>query len=181
MGFTANPRCWSSLGQEISREDATNPKTYSVLVSTNGVASEVPISKVWYDPGSHQATLRVAQRIYLFHPWQLVVQGVASNLSSDAIGGNAGRHRFVTDMNSHSLRGPSWDSPGLPESESNRCRPGRLRLGPRKWHAVSGTSRSRPRPYFERPQRKLCTRDWLRRQEPVTPVVLIMLAEAPPR
>jgi uncharacterized repeat protein (TIGR01451 family) len=101
-----------SLGQEMTREDASNPKTYSVLVSTNGVVSEVPISKVWYDPQTHQATLRVAKRVYLFHPWQLVVRGVASNLSSDAIGGSAGRHRFVTDMNSHSLRGPSWDAPG---------------------------------------------------------------------
>jgi len=101
-----------SLGQEMSREDASNPKNYSVVVSTKGVVNEVPISKVWYDPQTHQATLRVAKRIYLFHPWQLVVRGIASDLSSDAIGGGAGGRKLVTDMNSQSLRGPSWNAPG---------------------------------------------------------------------
>jgi hypothetical protein len=100
-----------SLGQELSPQDASNPKSYSVLVSRNGVVGEVPISKVWYDPQTHQATLRVAQRIYLFHPWQLVVRGITSDLSSDATGGPGGR-KYVTEMNSHSLRGPSWDAPG---------------------------------------------------------------------
>jgi uncharacterized repeat protein (TIGR01451 family) len=101
-----------SLGQQMSFEDASNPKSYSVLVSTKGVAHEVPISKVWYDPRTHQATLRVAKTIYLFHPWQLVVRGITSNLSSDATGGGVGGRKFVTDMNSQSLRGPSWDAPG---------------------------------------------------------------------
>ena len=102
-----------SLGQEMSPEDASNPKSYSVLVSTNGVVGEVPISKVWYDPQTHQATLRVAQRIYLFHPWRLVVRGIATDLSSDALdGGGAGRSQFRDRMDSHSLQGPSWDAPG---------------------------------------------------------------------
>jgi hypothetical protein len=101
-----------SLGQEMSSADASNRQNYSVRVSTNGAVNEVPISKVWYDPQRQQATLRVAQRIYLYRSWQLVVQGNTSDLSRDSIGNGAAGRSFVINMGLHSLRGPSWDAPG---------------------------------------------------------------------
>jgi hypothetical protein len=100
---------------DISAAEAAKARNYTVLVSANGAHSKVPVSRVFYNSETHQATLRVAKKIYIFRPWQLVVGENVNDASPKALRGRSGGfvdHAYAIKMSLHDLMGPAWNAPG---------------------------------------------------------------------
>jgi uncharacterized repeat protein (TIGR01451 family) len=99
--------------QVLSPGAAADARNYAVLVPARGNRRSIPIRKAWYNASTHQSTLRMAQQVYLYRPWTLVVRGGADGVgSNDSDVGGAKGGDFATTMDVRSLRGPAWDAPG---------------------------------------------------------------------
>jgi uncharacterized repeat protein (TIGR01451 family) len=102
-----------SFSNGVKSDEASNPSNYVVLVSAHGAKRAVPISRVYFNPVTHQVTLRTASRIYLYHPWQLVVRSNIIDSSGGSLqGASAATGGVVIKMNRHSLVGRASGAPG---------------------------------------------------------------------
>jgi hypothetical protein len=103
-----------TFSEDMNPEEASNPANYTVLVPARGTDRPVQISRAFYDSHTHQATLRVAEKIYLFRPWRLVIRDNVTDLGGNAIDasgdGVAGRD-FVIKMSRRSEVGPASHAP----------------------------------------------------------------------
>src|SRR5262249_49330670 len=116
-----------TFSKDVNPDQASDPGNYEVLVSAKGSDRADPISAIAYNPQTHQATLRMAQKIDIHRPWRLVVRGNIHDLSGRSIesDGVAGRN-FVTKMDIHSLVGPASRAP-----EASRVGVNAVPAGPR--------------------------------------------------
>jgi uncharacterized repeat protein (TIGR01451 family) len=99
---------------DVDPHQAANPRNYTVLVSSNGTHRAVPISRAFYNSQTHEATLRVAEKIYIFRPWQLEVGHNVKQHSRHGLvrGGDGFVGRNVEiEMSLRSLMGPAWSAP----------------------------------------------------------------------
>jgi hypothetical protein len=120
------------LSKDVNPHEASNPGNYTVLVPAKRSDRAVLISGVSYKSQTHQAALHVAQQIYIYRPWRLVVRGNITDLSGKSLetGGVVGRD-FVTLTSLRSLVGPASSAPGA-------SRTGRkpVPAGPLAFHAT---------------------------------------------
>jgi uncharacterized repeat protein (TIGR01451 family) len=104
-----------TFNKEWQSDARSNPATYAVLLSANGIHWTVPVERVYYDSGTHRATLRVSRGIYIYRPWRLVVGEQATQSSGPSVAGGsegAAGGELVTRMSLRSLAGPASRAPG---------------------------------------------------------------------
>jgi hypothetical protein len=104
-----------TFSEDMNSDAASNPANYTVLVSARGTHRAVPISRAFYDSDTRQATLRVAEKIYLYRPWQLALRDNITDLSGNPLDPNVdgvtGRDSVIK-MTRHSLVGRASHAPG---------------------------------------------------------------------
>ena len=100
-----------TLGEGASPEAASKTSSYFVISTASRTRRVIPISRAFYNVQTRQATLRLAESVYLYRPWRFVVQaGVTAQ--------NAGSIPWVdsvTQMDRRSLMGPAYRAPGAQE------------------------------------------------------------------
>jgi hypothetical protein len=114
---------------------ASDASSYSVVGTVNGTRQVVPISRAFYNAQTHQATLLVAEKVYLYQPWQLVVQGDTTELSR--LAHNPQWHglpdgSLVVKMNRGNLVGRASKAPGAAQVGVSDVSPGKLVAGATK-------------------------------------------------
>jgi hypothetical protein len=104
-----------TFSEAVTASTAQNPANYTVLVSANGTTLAVPIARVYYNPDTHEATLRVTRRIYIFRPWMLLVRDGITGVNSKSLDGDgdhvAGGNATIR-MSRRNLAGSASQAPG---------------------------------------------------------------------
>jgi hypothetical protein len=120
---------------DVNPNQVSDASSYSVVGTINGTRQAVPISRAFYNAQTHQATLLVAEKVYLYKPWQLVVQGNTTELSRLARDPQWHGHpdgSLVIKMNRGSLVGRASKAPGAAQVGVSDVSPGKLVAGARK-------------------------------------------------
>lgn len=113
-GFHAQPTILVvTFGKGVAPDRASDPTNYRLLVRARRNEIAVPISKIYYDAQTHQATLRAARPVYLSRPWQLIVRRTVTDLNGNelAVDGVPGRD-YSARMDRSSLLGRASEAPG---------------------------------------------------------------------
>jgi hypothetical protein len=124
----------------VNPDEASDASSYSVVGTVNGTRRVVPISRAFYNTQTHQATLLVSERVYLYQPWQLVFQGNNTELSRLARDPNwhgLPDGVLVIKMNRRSLVGRASKAPGAYQVGISDVTRGKLVAGARNG-AVTG-------------------------------------------
>jgi uncharacterized repeat protein (TIGR01451 family) len=128
---------------DVNPNVASDAGSYSVVGTVNGTRQVVPISRAFYNTKTHQATLLVAQKVYLYDPWQLVLKGNVTELSHLARNPQwqgVPDGSLVIKMNRGSLVGRASKAPGAFQVGVTEARSERLAAAA-KWGSFAAAAK----------------------------------------
>jgi uncharacterized repeat protein (TIGR01451 family) len=104
-----------TYSKDMNPDGASNVADYSVVGTVKRIVRTVPITTAYYNPQTHQATLRLAEKIYLYRPWRLMVGRSITDLSGlglDPGGDGAPGGGLAIKMDRGTLVGRASQAPG---------------------------------------------------------------------
>jgi uncharacterized repeat protein (TIGR01451 family) len=118
-----------TFSKNMAADRASTTANYSVLVSAKRPHRAVPIRRVYFNPETREATLRVSKKVCIHRQWLLLVRDSITNPTggtSDAAANGVAGPNFLAKMSLLTWRGPARLAPGARQVGIGSARPNAL-------------------------------------------------------